>query len=117
MSAIQYKRDPFGGNKVEGADCSTSEGAGKSNGAMLIELGIALAGFQRSPLPGQCSRCRGYRNIQNSSAQFPEVFCSDKCELEFIRTAVAELTLVDCVRMHKRLECLLDDVDERAGRS
>jgi hypothetical protein len=80
----------------------------KSAGATLVEVGATIAGVGLShAIPGLCSRCRSDRNLQSSTAQHPEVFCSAQCELEFIRIALASITLEDCVRMHQRLESLL----------
>ncbi len=88
---------------------------GKSAGATLIEIGIALAGAESSPaIPGLCSRCRSGRNAQSSTSHYPNVFCSEQCEQEFIRTALASLTLEDCIRMHGRLDNLLMRAQELA---
>ena len=82
--------------------------AGKSAGAMVIELGITLAGAEsRIATPGWCLRCRGRQDPPSSTSQYPNVFCSEHCEQEFIYTALDSLTLEDCNRMHERLENLL----------
>ena len=82
--------------------------AGKSAGAMVIELGITLAGAEsRIATPGLCLRCRGSQDPQRSTSQYPNAFCSEHCEQEFIRTALTSLTLEDCNRMRERLENLL----------
>ena len=76
--------------------------------ATLMKLGIALANAPSSPsLPGQCAKCRSYRSVQSSTAQFPSVFCSEQCEQIFIRTTLAGLTLEDCIRIHGRLAKLI----------
>jgi hypothetical protein len=86
---------------------------GKSAGAMVIELGITLAGAEsRLATPGWCLRCRVSQDPQRSSSQYPNVFCSKHCEQECIRTALASLTLEDCIRMHERLETLLVPAQE-----
>lgn len=79
----------------------------ESAGSILIELGIAPADMGPSALvPGLCSRCQSDREPQNSTAQYPDIFCSEKCEQAFIRSAVASLTVEDCIRMQSRLEAL-----------
>jgi hypothetical protein len=90
--------------------------AGKSAGAMVIELGITLAGAEsRIATPGWCLRCRGSQDPQRSTSQYPNVFCSEHCEREFIRTALASLTLEDCNRMHERLDNLLVPAQKTAA--
>jgi hypothetical protein len=90
--------------------------AGKSAGATVIGLGITLCGAESSiATPGWCLRCRGSQDPQRSTSQFPNVFCSEHCEQEFIRTALASLTLEDCIRMHERLENLLAPAQETAA--
>jgi hypothetical protein len=90
--------------------------AGKSAGAMVIELGITLAGAEsRIATPGWCLRCRGSQDPQRSTSQHPNVFCSGHCEEEFIRAALVSVTLEDCIRMHERLENLLVPAQETAA--
>ena len=104
MSATQSKQQPLGSSRSD--DYSSS--LGTSAAAKLIELGIALAASESgAALPGQCSRCRSHRNPKYSTAQYPNVFCSELCEQEFVRAAVASLTIEDCIRIHGRLETLL----------
>jgi hypothetical protein len=109
MPATQSKEDLLGSYK--GAIPRSSAGrtmAGKSAGATVMELGIRLGGAEsRIATPGWCLRCRGSQDPQRSTSQFPNFFCSEQCEQEFIRTALASLTLEDCIRMHKRLRNLL----------
>ena len=82
--------------------------AGKSAGATVIQFAIALGGAESSTATsGWCLRCRGSQDSQRSTSQYPNVFCSEHCEQEFICTALASLTLEDCNRMHERLENLL----------
>ncbi len=90
--------------------------AGKSAGAIVIELGITLAGAEsRIATPGWCLRCRVSQDPQRSTSQYPNVFCSEHCEQEFIWTALASLTLEDCNRMHERLENLLVPAQKTAA--
>jgi hypothetical protein len=112
MSAIQFKPEP---SLDKGEPHTSGMDMGKSAGATLIELGVALADAEPTlATPGLCSRCRSGRNAQSSSAQYPNVFCSEQCEQEFIRAALASLTLEDCVRIHRRLENLLAHAQESA---
>ena len=86
---------------------------GKSAGAMVIVLGITLAGAEsRIATPGWCLRCRVSQDPQRSTSQYPNVFCSEHCEKEFIRAALVSVTLEDCIRMHKRLGNLLMPAQE-----
>jgi len=85
--------------------------AGKSAGATVIELGITFG----LATPGWCLRCRGSQAPQRSTSQYPIVFCSEHCEQEFIRAALASLTLEDCNRMHERLENLLVPAQKTAA--
>jgi len=90
--------------------------AGKSAGATVIELAITLAGAEsRIATPGWCLRCRVSQDPQRSTSQYPNVFCSERCEQEFICTALASLTLEDCIRMHERLGTLLMPAQKTAA--
>src|SRR4029077_4623588 len=82
--------------------------AGKSAGAMVIELGMTLAGAESLiATQGWCLRCRVSQDPQRSTSQYPNVFCSQHCEQEFIRAALVSVTLEECIRMHERLELLV----------
>jgi hypothetical protein len=112
MPATQSREDLLGLYKDEIHGSSTGRTmAGKSAGATVIELGITLG----LATPGWCLRCRGSQDPQRSTSQYPNVFCSEHCEQEFIRTALASLTLEDCIRMHKRLGNLLMPAQEPAA--
>ena len=108
MSAIQFKPEP-GSDKGEIRRSWLGRATEpKSPGARLVELGRAIAGAEfRTGTPGVCSHCRSGLNLRDSSAEYPNVFCSEQCEQEFIRAALASLTVEDCIRMHRRLENLL----------
>src|SRR5260370_40809194 len=114
MPATQSREDLLGLNKGEIHRSSAGRTmAGKSAGATVIELGITLGGAESSiATPGWCLRCRGSQDPQRSRAQYPKVFCSEHCEQEFIRTALASLTLGDCIRMHERMGNLLIPAQE-----
>ena len=60
-----------------------------------------------TPTSGLCSRCRNYQNPRTSTAQCRNLFCSQQCEQEFVRMALASLTLEDCICIQERLETLL----------
>ena len=117
MPATQSREDLLGLNKGEIHRSSAGRTmAGKSAGAMVIELGITLAGAEsRIATPGWCLRCRVSQDPQRSTSQYPNVFCSEHCEQEFICTALASLTLEDCNRMHERLENLLVPAQKTAA--
>ena len=85
--------------------------AGKSAGATVVEVGITLG----LATPGCCLRCRVSQDPQRSTSQYPNVFCSEHCEQEFIRAVLASLTLEDCIRMHERLGNLLVPAQEPAA--
>src|SRR5690348_8326624 len=112
MPATQSREDLLGLYKGEIHRSSTGRTrAGKSAGATVIELGITLG----LATPGWCLRCQGSQDPPSSTSQYPNVFCSEHCEQEFIRTALASLTLGDCIRMHERLENLLMPAQEPAA--
>jgi hypothetical protein len=104
MSAIQAKEQPLGNSSFPAQRASL----GTSAAAKLIELGRALAGAELSAsFPRICYQCGVPGSSNNSTAQCPKVFCSEQCEQEFVRAALASLTLEDCIRMQQRLETLL----------
>ncbi len=76
-------------------------------GFTLVELGLTLAGFRQYSTLGVCSRCQRRRDPKRSRSKFPHLFCSEECEQEFIHTALASLTLEDCIRIQRRLDNLL----------
>jgi hypothetical protein len=105
MPGTRFKEDLFGLDKGEiRRSWPGRTMAGKSAGATVIELAMTLAGAESSvATPGWCFRCRVSQDPPRSTSQFPNVFCSEHCEQEFIRGALASLTLEDCIRMHERL--------------
>ena len=117
MPATQFTEDLLGLYKGEIHRSSAGRTmAGKSAGATVIELGITLAGAEsRIATPGWCLRCRVSQDPQRSTSQYPNVFCSEHCEEEFLCTALASLTLEDCNRMHERLENLLVPAQKTAA--
>ena len=75
---------------------------------MLIEIGVLLAEAAFvAPTPGLCSHCRRYRDARSSTAEYQNLFCSQRCEREFVRTTLASVTLEECLRIQERLEALL----------
>jgi hypothetical protein len=104
MPAIQFKQQSFGSSRFN----THRRSLGTSAAAKLIELGAALAAADSgASIPGFCFHCLAPGNAHNSTAQFPNVFCSEQCEQEFVRAALPSLTVEDCIRMHDRLETLL----------
>jgi hypothetical protein len=102
MSTIQSEQQRLGANKFRAYGSSL----GTSAAVKLIELGIALAEASDS-IPGFCFYCLSPRNTHSSTAQFPNVFCSEQCEQTFICGPLASLTTEDCIRRYKRLKNLL----------
>ena len=108
MPVIQTKPEPFYSNQGDTQKWWAGSPTPKSPEAAVVELSIALANAESTaPIPGLCSRCRGWRAPRTSTAEYASVFCSEQCEKDFIRAALANLTLDDCVRIHQRLETLI----------
>jgi hypothetical protein len=80
----------------------------KSAASTLIDLCVGLIRANSSDVPGMCFRCLSERDPRSSAAKYPNAFCSEQCEHEFVRASLASMTLEDCVRMHARLNVLLD---------
>jgi hypothetical protein len=117
MPATQSTEDLLGLDKGEiRRSWPETSMAGKSAGSMVIELGTTLASAEsRIATPGCCLRCRGSQDPQGSTSEYPNVFCSEHCEQEFIRAALVSVTLEDCIRMHERRENLLVPAQETAA--
>jgi hypothetical protein len=117
MPGTRLKEDLLGLDKGEIHRSSAGNSmAGKSAGATVIELGITLCGAESSiATPRWCLRCRGSQDPQRSTSRYPKVFCSEHCEQEFICTALASVTLEDCIRMHERLGNLLMPAQKTAA--
>ena len=108
MPETQPKQDKLNSQEVEPYGSRPDNSRRRSATAMLVELADAFVNAaSRGPSPGLCSQCRGYRDPRASTAQSPNVFCSGECERDFIRTALASLTLEDCIRIQQRLESLM----------
>jgi hypothetical protein len=113
MSAIRANHEPLTSSEVETRATSSAKTLGQSDGATLIALGVAIAGAESgASIPGSCSLCRSDRDLQSSTAEYSNVFCSKECEQEFVRKALAAVTVEDCMRIHRRLETLLMGVQE-----
>jgi len=116
MSAIKPKEDPLGPDTGQIRRSWLGKLPGKSAWATVIELGVTLSDAEFSAgIPGLCSRCRNALDAQNRISRYSNVFCSEQCEREFIRIALASLTLEDCIRLHGRLENLLLDAQATAA--
>ena len=104
MSATEIKQQLLGSSRFDAQRSSL----GTSAAARLIELGRALAGVESgASTVGLCSQCWAPRNSYSSSPEYPNVFCSEQCEREFVRAALASVTVEDCIRIQGRLETLL----------
>lgn len=84
----------------------------KSAASTLIDLCFGLIRANSNDVPGMCTRCLRERDPRSSTAIHPNVFCSEQCEREFVRASLASTTWEDCVRMHARLNVLLDRVQK-----
>lgn len=84
-------------------------------GSTLLELGLTLARFRQNSTPGVCSRCQRRHDPKRSRSNFPDLFCSEECDQEFIHTSLASLTLEDCIRMQRRLDDLLASAKRRSA--
>jgi len=105
MFPIQFKKQPSDSSSVDRHQRSAS---GNSAAARLIELGRAFACAESSASTrGSCFHCMGPRSSYSSTARFPSVFCSEQCERQFIRDAIASVSVEDCIRIQNRLESLL----------
>jgi hypothetical protein len=88
----------------------------RSAAAMLVELGVIFAVAESGPpVRPSCSRCRCDVDPHTSTAQSPNVFCSERCEQEFVRDLLASLTFEDCIRIQDRLELLLSGARQPAA--
>jgi hypothetical protein len=88
----------------------------RSAAAMLVELGVIFAVAESGPpVRSSCSRCSCDVDPHTSTAQSPSVFCSERCEQEFVRDSLASLTFEDCIRMQDRLEMLLSGTRQPAA--
>jgi hypothetical protein len=117
MQAINFMHKSFDSDTDEAPNsCSEKSKMDRSPAATVLKLGISLAYAELSGgIPGLCSRCRSNRDPNRSTSHYPNVFCSERCEQDFIRIALASLTLEDCIRMQKRLESLLVNTAEPAA--
>ena len=105
MFPIQFKEQPSDSSSAVRHQRSA---LGNSAAARLIELGRALASAESSASKrGLCFHCMGPRSSYSSTAQFPSVFCSEQCEGQFVRGAMASVSVEDCIRIQHRLESLL----------
>lgn len=111
MFATQYKQESLSSNQVETRNSRPGGPLANSAAATLIDLGIILADAS-APVAGFCFRCRAPLDSKSLIVQYPNAFCSKRCEQEFVRAAVASLTLQECIRIQHRLESLLMGVEE-----
>jgi len=111
MSGSQFKHQPLSSLS---SDCYSSwpeDPPDSSAAAVAIGLSLALAESESDrPRPGLCYSCRNLRDPQTSAAEYPNIFCSQACEQVFVRTALASVTVEDCIRIQARLESLLAGV-------
>jgi hypothetical protein len=114
MPAAQSRQQAISSRRL----CAHRSSQGTSAAAKLVDVGIAFAGAEfGTSAPGSCSHCWAPRSPQTSTARWPNFFCSDHCEQEFVRAALAVLTVEDCARMHAQLESLLRGAEATALRA
>lgn len=108
MSASQFKHQPLSSNSSEPYRSWPEDPQSNSAASVVIELGVTLAEAESAkPRPGLCYTCRNFRDPQTSAAEYPNIFCSQLCEQEFVHHALASVTVEDCIRIQARLESLL----------
>ena len=108
MPETQLKQETLNSKEIEAYGSRPDNSRRRSATGILVELADAFVNAaSRGPSAGLCSQCGGYRDPRASSAQSPNIFCSAECERDFVRTALASLTLEDCIRIQQRLESLL----------
>jgi len=107
MVATQFTTWPFSSEKVEDQPAH-SEHLGNSAAATLIEVAVELNQDKfGTEARGACVWCRRQAVLQTSTAECRNGLCSKTCEQEFLRAALRNVTLDDCIEMHARLEALL----------
>jgi|SRR5579871_3701234 len=108
MPETQVKQETLNSQEIEAYGSRPDNPRRRSATGILVELADAFVNAaSRGPSAGLCSQCGGYRDPRSSTAQSPNVFCSAECERDFVRTALASVTLEDCIRIQHRLESLL----------
>lgn len=108
MSQGQSKHAPIRFKELEFSGSPLDAPPNNSAASILIEIGVLLAETTFvAPTPGLCSHCRSHRDARTSTAEYQNLFCSQRCEREFVRTTLASVTLEECVRIQGRLEALL----------
>jgi len=108
MSQGQSEHAPIRFKELEFPRSPLDAPPNKSAASMLIEIGVLLAEAAFvAPTPGLCSHCRRYRDARSSTAEYQNLFCSQRCEREFVHTTLASVTLEECLRIQERLEALL----------
>jgi len=108
MSAGRSQYVPVRSKEFEVSKSPLDGPPNKSAASMLIEIGVLLAEAAFvAPTPGLCSHCRKYREARSSTAEYQNLFCSQRCEREFVCTTLASVTLEECLRIQERLEALL----------
>ncbi len=118
VAASQWKHQPPSSNEPESCRSSLEEPLRKSSASVLVELSVALVkAASGTSTPGFCSRCQSYRDPRLSTALYRNLFCSQQCEQEFVRTALESLTLEECDRIQERLNALLIGAQEFSASS
>jgi len=108
VAASQWKHQPPSSNEPESCRSSLEDPLRKSSASILVELSVALVkAASGTSTPGFCSCCQSYRDPRFSTALYRNLFCSQQCEQEFVRTALESVTLEECDRIQEKLNALL----------
>ena len=108
VAASQWKHQSLSANATESCRSSLEDPRRKSSASVLVELSVALVkAASVTSTPGFCSRCQSYRDPRLSTALYRNLFCSQQCEQEFVRTALESVTLEECDRIQEKLNALL----------
>ena len=76
---------------------------------MLIEIGVLLAeaDIRDTDTWIVLSMSKTIEMREAPPLEYQNLFCSQRCEREFVRTTLASVTLEECLRIQERLEALL----------
>lgn len=113
MSSTRSKNEPIARNQLTVQSATLKRSSAKSSGTTVVNVATILIGAEcTAPIGDVCLCCDNRPDPQTSSAENPNIFCSEDCEQEFIRAALADITLEDCICIHRRLERLLQSVQQ-----
>jgi hypothetical protein len=101
---MEYREDSPTTDQAKRSSFWASKSFRQTAAATLIDVASAIAAAQAiETLPAFCCTCKNAYNPNRSAAQFTNVFCSAECEHGFVQTALASLTIEDCISVQERL--------------